>query len=399
MRMSAYSGAPSGSEVRPARPAKLVRTSTPGIYKKGSRYVVTFYDAAGKQRKRSARTLRDARLLKTLLSAEVKRGDYLADTRITFAEYAPTWIANYNGRTARGIRPGTLNAYRDALGLDVDGQPTGRGAVAYFGRTRLTAVRARELKEYTRHLASLGLARNTIRIALAPVKAMLATAAEEGLIRSNPAAGLRLGRLENAAPARPGRALSEEEALRVLAQLSVAYRPLVELLIQTGLRVSEAQPLTKGDVDFERRRIRITKRLYQGTLDAPKSRNGLREVSLDPGMAARLRERLASAPDDSLLFPSRNGGPIDRSKLYRAVRGAGRRAGIDWPVGLHTLRHTAASIMWRRGVNREQIRRVLGHASWDFTASTYVHLGENDIPDGSILGDLAVSQTTQAEPG
>ena len=68
---------------------------------------------------------------------------------------------------------------------------------------RLAAVRARELKDYARHLASQGLARNTIRIALAPVKTMLATAAEEGLIRSNPAAGLRLGRLEGAALANP----------------------------------------------------------------------------------------------------------------------------------------------------------------------------------------------------
>ena len=93
-------------------------------------------------------------------------------------------------------------------------------------------------------------------------------------------------------------------------------------------------------------------------------------------------------PDDTLLFTREKGGPIDRSRLYRVVRTAGRRAGIEWTVGLHTLRHTAASIMWRRGVNREQIRRVLGHHSWDFTAFTYVHLGEHDIPDGSILGDL-----------
>ena len=179
--------------------------------------------------------------------------------------------------------------------------------------------------------------------------------------------------------------------MKVLAELPVGYRPLVELLIQTGLRVSEAQPLTKADVDFDRRRVRITKRLYQGGLDVPKSKNGVREVSLDPAMADRLRERLGNAPDEALLFPTSRGGPIDRSRLYRAVRGAGTRAGIEWPVGLHTLRHSAASIMWRRGVNREQIRRVLGHASWDFTASTYVHLGEHDIPDGSILGDLVAS--------
>ena len=52
--------------------------------------------------------------------------------------------------------------------------------------------------------------------------------------------------------------------------------------------------------------------------------------------------------------------------------------------------------MWRRGVNREQIRRVLGHHSWDFTAFTYVHLGEHDIPDGSILGDLTVPSATES---
>jgi hypothetical protein len=44
--------------------------------------------------------------------------------------------------------------------------------------------------------------------------------------------------------------------------------------------------------------------------------------------------------------------------------------------------------MWRRGINREQIRCVLGHQSWDFTASTYIHLQDADIPDGSVLGDL-----------
>ena len=36
---------------------------------------------------------------------------------------------------------------------------------------------------------------NTVRLALAPVKAMLATAVEEGLIRSNPAAGLRIAQV------------------------------------------------------------------------------------------------------------------------------------------------------------------------------------------------------------
>jgi hypothetical protein len=41
--------------------AKLEKTRTPGIFKRGSRYVVVFY-ADGEQRKESARTLDEARL-------------------------------------------------------------------------------------------------------------------------------------------------------------------------------------------------------------------------------------------------------------------------------------------------------------------------------------------------
>ena len=44
-------------------PRDLVPTSTPGIYKRGSRYVIRYRDPHGKQRQRSARTLAEARRL------------------------------------------------------------------------------------------------------------------------------------------------------------------------------------------------------------------------------------------------------------------------------------------------------------------------------------------------
>jgi hypothetical protein len=42
----------------------------------------------------------------------------------------------------------------------------------------------------------------------------------------------------------------------------------------------------------------------------------------------------------------------------------------------------------RRGVPKEAIRRMLGHHSWEFTAGTYVHLDDDDLPDGAVVGDL-----------
>jgi hypothetical protein len=40
---------------------------------------------------------------------------------------------------------------------------------------------------------------------------------------------------------------------------------------------------------------------------------------------------------------------------------------------------------------KEAIRLLLGHNSWDFTAGTYLHLDEDDLPDGAVVGDLTAS--------
>jgi integrase len=368
---------------------KLVKIeNAPGIYRKGSRYIVVFNDPTGKQRKRSARTLAEARTLKAALTTDVNRNEYLAPSKLTFAEYAARWIASYDGRTARGIRPDTLRDYRRQLGVDDDGKPTGKGAVAYFARKPLAAVTAQDVKAYAAQLAAKGAARNTVRLAVAPIKAMLATALEEGIIRSNPAAGLRLGRTVAQAPVKTVHALTEDEVVKVLAEVPEQWRLLFETLAQTGLRISELLALTKADVDFGRRRLSVSKRVSRGELGAPKSRNGVRVVPLSEGLSRQLWKRCATMPDDAVIFAGDDGGTLSRSALYRVVNAAGERAKIGWPVGLHTFRHTCASIMFRRGVPKEAIRRLLGHHSWDFTASTYLHLDDDDLPDGSVVGDL-----------
>jgi integrase len=371
---------------RRARP--LVKTGTPGIYKRDSSYVVVGRDLSGKQVKRFAKTLAEARVKKAELRADVARGEYRKTTRISFVEYAASWIATYDGRTARGIRTGTVRAYRRDLGLDEDGNPTGEGAIAFFGRTPLAAITAADVKRYAAECVKKGLARNTVRLRIAPLKALLATAAEEGLIRANPAAGLRLGRTVATAPVKKTHALSEEQIVRVLAEVPERHRLLFELLAQTGLRISEALALTKADIDFGRRRLTVSRRLTDGELDEPKTRHGLRQVPLSPGLARALWTLLATSESDALVFATSTGGPLDRSKLYAVARAAGKRAGIEWAVGLHTFRHSCASIMFRRGVPKEAIRRLLGHHSWDFTAGTYLHLDDDDLPDGSIVGDL-----------
>ena len=160
----------------------LTKTKTPGVYRRGGRYVVRFRDPAGKQRKRFAKTYKEAVRLKSALSADVDRGEYREASKITFAEYAETWIDTYAGRTSSGIRDETRVGYRRVLEQD---------AIPFFGRMRLCEIEPQDEGRSRSSSRHAGKEPNTVRLAVAPVRALLATATRRGEIRSNPAAGSR----------------------------------------------------------------------------------------------------------------------------------------------------------------------------------------------------------------
>jgi integrase len=397
--------------------APLERTKTPGIYKRGSRYVVVFRDAYGKQRKRSARTLAEARDLKSTLTADVARGEYRTVSKIGFTEYALEWIEHYGGRTSRGIREQTKAEYKYRLK---------QYAIPFFGRMQLAAIEPRDLKRFAAHVADSGLtcrtcrgedelrlrcrvcggsgrrpgrmAPNSVRLALAPVKALLATAHEEGVIRGNPAAGVRLV-IEQQAEAADAhvKALSENELRRLLDEMPPGWRLFFEFLSHTGLRIGEAIALRWSDLDFNRRRVSVERRFYRGTFDQPKSKYGRRKVPLSEGMARELEARWLLVDDvEGLVFPSEAGTVIDSSNLMqRVLKKAGRRAGVPW-VGFHSFRHTCATTLFRSGLNAKQVQVWLGHHSPAFTLGTYVHFLDDDLPSADFLDGVTARGNKEA---
>jgi integrase len=355
---------------------RLVKTSTPSIYKRGGRYVVVFRDPHGRQRKRSARTLAEARELKAALTADVKRGEYRALSKVTFAEYAAEWIESYQGRTSRGIRPETIDDYRNDLE---------RVATPFFGRMQLAAIEPRDIKRLAAQLAADGLKPGSVRNLLAPVRALLATAFEEGLIRSNPSAGLRVThRVENDEEERQTKALTEDELRTFLDQVPDEWRLFFAFLAHTGLRIGEAVALTWADIDFGHRRVNVRRRLYRNRLDAPKSKYGRRAVPLSDGLSQALWRFRGTKPDDVPVFPSQTGGYLDPSNVAaRVLKPAAKRAGVPW-MGFHTLRHTCATMLFRHGLNAKQVQMWLGHHSPAFTLATYVHLLPDDLPQVTL---------------
>jgi integrase len=367
----------------------LTKTATPGVFKRGSRYVVIFRDPQGRQRKRSARTLAEARNLKATLNADVRRGEYRSLSKVTFAEYAAEWITSYQGRTSRGIRPETLADYRHDLGLTENGTLTGEGAIAFFGSMALAAIEPRDLKRYAAELAARGLAAGSVRNQIAPVRALLATAHEDGLIRGNPAAGLRIvQRVGKESGEARVKALTEDELRALLTEVPDDWRLFFEFLAHTGLRIGEAVALTWADVDLGARRIAVRRRLYRGRFDSPKSRYGLRVVPLAETLARGLWRLRGTAPAEAPVFPTREGTHLDPSNVAaRILKPAAKRAGVPW-AGFHTFRHTCATMLFRHGLNGKQVQMWLGHHSPAFTLATYVHLLPDDLPDPDFLSAL-----------
>jgi integrase len=375
--------------------APMTKTNVPGIYKRGSRYVVTFRDAQGASRKRSAATMAEARALKAALTADIARGEYRALSRTTVAEYAAEWIATYQGRTSWGFRETTRQEYRRDLEREI---------LPYFGRRKLTEIEPRDVKAFAAHLATKrGLSAGSVRNVIAPLRAMLATAFEDGLIRSNPSANVRLVQTATTETGEKAKAMTEAELSAVIDEIPEPHRLFFRFLAESGTRIGEAIAVRWSDLDFERGRVRIERRWYRGSYGPPKSRYGVRSVPLSTTLLRDLwnTQKTVSGDDDALVFTTANGERLDVSNLRRrTLKPAAQGAGVSW-IGFHTFRHTCATILFRRGLNAKQVQMWLGHHSPAFTLSTYVHLLADDLPpvdffahadrssDSRLLGALA----------
>lgn len=376
---------------------KLERTKTPGIYRRGGRYVAIYRDPLGRQRKVFGRTLSEARRLKAEKVADVSRGEYRQLSRAPFADYALEWIETYQGRTRRGFGEGSRDDYRDTLRRD---------AIPFFGRVPLPMIEPRDAKRYAKYLADRGLAPASVSKLVAPVRALFATAVEEGLIRSNPFTGVRVAQhaSEGVDDGEQVKALTDEERAQFLAEVDVDWRPFFEFLFETGLRISEAIEVRHHDIDGAW--LRVDRRIYRGRLGLPKGRKR-RRVPLSTPMAQALWTMRRDAKPDDLVFASAKGARIDPSNLMaRVLKPAAVAAGLgemvrgapsSW-VGFHTFRHSCATALFRRGWNAVQVQKFLGHADAGFTLRTYVHLLPEDLPEpdfGTLVGNGWATEATE----
>jgi site-specific recombinase XerD len=233
------------------------------------------------------------------------------------------------------------------------------------------------LGEFVRAAKDRGLSPRTIQHCRRVLHTFFAWAVRRGLVQASPVAAVDWPRVRETMPD----VLNEVELASCLSRITDPWAAdLAVFMAYTGLRRAEVARLQVGAVDLGERVLWVEGKARDQAHPLP-----------DDAVAAATR-LVEAAGDREHLVPGVSEG-ARRSKVAETFRLWQRRLKEPrWHP--HTLRHSVATIMLRRGVSPATVQRFLRHASYAMT-QRYVHLVESDLRAATtrlrLLGDDPLS--------
>lgn len=361
--------------------------------------------------------------------ADFARGLIGASENITLAAYADKWL-----NRQKGLRHNSITAYRRELDH----------ALNYLGKLKLKDVKPHHVRDCLTKLSETimesGLGRGkpmsgrTLGMVRARLKAVFKEALVDQLIYFNPCDAVK--RIKTVTPEHVGIALDFHEMTR-LHELGLALYeadvsrlfPAVFTAASIGLRRSEVMALRWQDVDFDKNIIRVRQCVTtpKGGLHfgEPKTRHSKRDIPMPltlKNILLRHSDKQAKEQEKAVdtwqntgaVFATETGNYTHPDNLARGlgsiiewsdpkefttkrckvlpVKSRARleiivRAGERLPaLSPHDLRHTAATLMLRRGVPVEVVSRILGHSKVSVTLDIYRHVLDSE--KNSVMVDL-----------
>lgn len=195
---------------------------------------------------------------------------------------------------------------------------------------------------------------------------------EEEVIVNNPADKLRAITLEHKDP----QFLSQAQfnnLIEVIQFASPCYMErdlaLINILAKSGLRRAEIISLNVDDVDLTQNRIRVKRKGGNTT-----------HMIIHKELATDIRRYLLTIDrsGNKPLFISRQNQRMEASTIWHIIKKYAEQAGLNNQVTVHSLRHTFATLLLRKGVSLSSIQKLMNHKSIE-TTSRYLHLLDEEV--------------------
>ncbi len=334
------------------------------------RWLVDYRDGAGIRRVITCQTLEEAKDVDAAKRQESRqRTSPVVDPAITLDQYAERWLAQVKATT----KVSTWETYSDVYRRHI--QPT-------LGGRKVRGLQKQHCKALFLHKLNEDRGRAYVKLMFAVLRGLLNAAVDDGVILSNPCAGL--GRVLKLG-SKPGAdeeevaAFEREQIAVFLAAVTTKYHPFFLTLARAGLRLGEGLALQWGDLDLTARTARIVRTYSKGRLGTPKG-NRPRSVDLSRQLTDTLRHHHAHQAAKALktgkplapwCFTTATGGPLDGSRIRKVMARTLKAAGLPTHHNPKSLRHTFGSLLAERGESPQYIQVQMGHRDITTTMRIY----------------------------
>ncbi len=206
------------------------------------------------------------------------------------------------------------------------------------------------LEEFKTHLKDEKYTLKSISRKLNSVKSFFKYLVGEGVVTSSPASAVTHPKYEVAPP----RVLSplEYRALRDACKGDVRMYAIVELLLQTGLRIGELAGIQLQDISLEKSTLKIRAYESHDARKVPLNKTGKEAIEL------YVKERPKTK--NTTLFITKTGNPFLIRNIRTAVNRYFRIAGVE-NAKVNDLRHTFIVEQLKAGVPIVELSHMVGH--------------------------------------
>lgn len=358
----------------------------PGVkpFKKNGKtyYRARFTDPlTGKQKELCAKTAEDAYKRKMDIHTQINTGCYVTPNKLRLSDYMKEWLE----RKKPEIESGTWVSYESINRLYITPQ---------IGRVYMSDVRRMTFQSFIDKLSKNGsagkgkpLSASYIHNIAGTLSAAMTDAFRDELIPKNYAEKLRLPKITFEKP------VAMQDDARKAFEAAIAespYRIIFTIMLEAGLRVSEALGLKWDNINFDtghitidgqlerqrgkasiRQRKEETKSHRTRTTFIPAYVLGLLRQEATRQKENRLRAGKLWQNDANLIFTRPDGSPIPHTTVenaYRKIRNA-----IGHPEFVtHTLRKTHITNEMRAGSSAEAVADSVGHSNPEVTRRHYI---------------------------
>jgi integrase/recombinase XerC len=233
------------------------------------------------------------------------------------------------------------------------------------------------MRGFLAHLQRRGLGKRSIARTLSAIRSFYRYLANTDDIEVNPAKTVGTPKSDRYLPSYLDRAqidllfnLAEARAMEG-AFVDVRNLAILELFYSTGMRLSELQGISKGDIDLVSQQVKVRGKGRKERI-VPVGDHATRALRNYEAKRDALARQLLGNVDRQAVFLSRTGKRIGVRAVQKAVTGFLNEIDEESGLSVHSLRHTFATHLLDAGADLRAVQELLGHASVS-TTQIYTH--------------------------